>query len=90
MLLLLATLAAVNVLAYAWLLVNSDLVPYVTDNNESFSAFAHAANMFVFGIANSAALLRRRRLAANISAIRLSWANLAPPRAKVLTQSASG
>ena len=55
MLLLLATLAAVYVVAYGWLLVSLDFVPYVTDNNESCSAFAHAANMLVFGIANSAA-----------------------------------
>lgn len=53
---LLAALALVYVVIYGWLLVRSDFVPYVTDNNESFSAFAHATNMFDFGIANSAGL----------------------------------
>ena len=34
----------------------SDGVPYFTDNNETYSAYAHARNMDMFGVANNAML----------------------------------
>jgi hypothetical protein len=41
------------VIAYGWLLRSTDALPYVLDNNESFSSYIHGANMFHFGVANS-------------------------------------
>src|SRR5713226_9269408 len=38
---------------YGWLLVATDFLPYVTDNNESFSSLWHAANMYNFGVGQS-------------------------------------
>jgi len=38
------------------LLVYSDFLPYVTDNNESFSAFFHARNILQFGLSSTAGL----------------------------------
>ncbi|MBV9597050.1 MAG: hypothetical protein JOZ87_09300 [Chloroflexi bacterium] len=46
-------IALLYVVAYGWLLASSSFLPYVTDNNESFSAFFHGSNMFRFGIAGS-------------------------------------
>ena len=36
-----------------WFLINSDLLPYVFDNNESFSAFIHGSNLYHFGLSES-------------------------------------
>ena len=33
-----------------WMLLATDLLPYVMDNNESFSSLWHAANIYNFGI----------------------------------------
>jgi hypothetical protein len=41
------------VIAYGWLLASTDALPYVIDNNESFSAYFHGANMFRFGLGAS-------------------------------------
>ena len=38
------------------LLVRSDFLPYVTDNNESFSVYTHARNILKFGIGQAAGL----------------------------------
>jgi hypothetical protein len=38
---------------YGALLVDSDFLPYVVDNNESFSAFVHGKNMYEHGTASS-------------------------------------
>lgn len=38
------------------ILVSSDFLPYVTDNNESFSSFFHAKNILRFGVRASAGL----------------------------------
>jgi hypothetical protein len=34
---------------YGWFLIHTDFLPYVLDNNESFSAFVHGSNMYHFG-----------------------------------------
>jgi hypothetical protein len=41
---------------FGGILIYSDFLPYVFDNNESFSAFWHARNMYEYGIANSSGL----------------------------------
>lgn len=41
---------------YGWLLVATDFLPYVMDNNESFSSLWHAANLYNFGVENSRGL----------------------------------
>jgi hypothetical protein len=41
---------------FGGILVYSDFLPYTFDNNESFSAFWHARNMYEYGIANSSGL----------------------------------
>jgi hypothetical protein len=38
---------------YGWLLLRSGGLPYVTDNNESFSVFIHSRNLFTFGVDKS-------------------------------------
>jgi hypothetical protein len=40
-------------LVYGTLLVATDFLPYVFDNNESFSAFVHAQNLYRFGLEQS-------------------------------------
>lgn len=42
--------AAVYCLGYGWFLWYSDFLPYVLDNNETFSSLVHAANLYHFGI----------------------------------------
>lgn len=37
-------------LGYGWFLWSSDFLPYVIDNNETFSSLVHAANLYHFGI----------------------------------------
>ena len=41
------------VLFYGWLLARSDGLPYVMDNNESFSSLWHATNLYHFGLERS-------------------------------------
>ena len=41
------------VLFYGWLLARSDWLPYIMDNNESFSSLWHASNLFNFGLERS-------------------------------------
>ncbi len=43
-------LGVIYLTGYGWLLAHSDLLPYVTDNNETFSSIVHAANIYHFGI----------------------------------------
>ena len=38
---------------YGWLLLRSNFVPYVMDNNESFSSFWHASNIWHFGLSKT-------------------------------------
>lgn len=40
----------------AWMLVSSQFLPYVTDNNESFSTLVHARNVMRFGVGVTAGL----------------------------------
>lgn len=42
--------AAVYLFGYGWLLIYSDFLPYVLDNNETFSSIVHAGNMYHFGL----------------------------------------
>src|SRR5262249_54294793 len=51
-----ATLGAVIVLYVAstgWLLASTGFLPYVMDNNESFSSLVHASNLDRFGLSNA-------------------------------------
>lgn len=41
------------VLFYGWLLAKSEWLPYVMDNNESFSSLWHATNLYHFGLEHS-------------------------------------
>jgi hypothetical protein len=41
---------------FGGILLYSNFLPYTFDNNESFSAFWHARNMYEYGIANSSGL----------------------------------
>lgn len=41
-------LAVAYTLFYGWMLVSSDFLPYVMDNNESFSSYWHALNLAQF------------------------------------------
>ncbi|HYY38654.1 MAG TPA: hypothetical protein VE801_13020 [Xanthobacteraceae bacterium] len=41
---------------FGGVLIYSNFLPYTFDNNESFSAFWHARNMYEYGIANSSGL----------------------------------
>ena len=49
----LAVLLAVYAVLYGAMLVATDFVPYVLDNNESFSSLNHARNLIEFGAAKS-------------------------------------
>lgn len=49
---LLALVVAYSFL-FGWLLLSSNLLPYVFDNNESFSAFVHGSNLYHFGLSGS-------------------------------------
>ncbi len=49
----LAVVLTVYVLLYGTMLVATDFVPYVLDNNESFSSLNHARNLIEFGAAES-------------------------------------
>lgn len=49
----LAVLIAVYAVLYGAMLVATDFVPYVLDNNESFSNLNHARNLIEFGAAKS-------------------------------------
>ena len=55
-----ATYLAAALLCYfaviGWMLVRSDFLPYVTDNNESFSTLFHAKNLLRFGVRPTAGL----------------------------------
>jgi len=46
-------LAALYAVGYGSLLVYTDFLPYVFDNNESFSAFVHGSNLYHFGVEKS-------------------------------------
>lgn len=48
-----AVLIAVYAVLYGAMLVATDFVPYVLDNNESFSSLNHARNLIEFGAAKS-------------------------------------
>ncbi|RMF09324.1 MAG: hypothetical protein D6763_07920, partial [Alphaproteobacteria bacterium] len=52
----LVVLLAIYFVLYGALLVASDFVPYVFDNNESFSNLNHARNLITFGVAKSIGL----------------------------------
>ncbi|MGE3908221.1 MAG: hypothetical protein AB7K36_02635 [Chloroflexota bacterium] len=43
-------------LLYGWLLIRTDFLPYVYDNNESFSSLWHAYSLYHFDIRDSAGL----------------------------------
>jgi hypothetical protein len=43
-----AVLAVVYALVFGWLLASTDFLPYVMDNNESFSSYWHALNLAQF------------------------------------------
>ena len=45
-----AAVLLLYVVLYGWMLLATDLLPYVMDNNESFSSLWHAANIYNFGI----------------------------------------
>src|SRR5438270_726866 len=47
----LAILSVCYVILFGGLLVQTRLMPYVMDNNETFSSLTHASNMFKFGVA---------------------------------------
>ena len=49
----LIVVTVVYALIYGWLLVSTDFLPYVMDNNESFSSFWHAASLYNYGPAQS-------------------------------------
>ena len=49
----LGVLAIAYVAIYGWLLVSTSFLPYVMDNNESFSAFWHASNIYNFGVSQT-------------------------------------
>ena len=49
----LGVLALAYVAIYGWLLVSTSFLPYVMDNNESFSAFWHASNIYNFGVSQT-------------------------------------
>lgn len=42
--------------AYGALLIYTDFLPYILDNNESFSAFVHGENLYKFGLSDSLGL----------------------------------
>src|SRR5687768_5338062 len=46
-------LAVVYFALYGAFLVYADFLPYVTDNNETFSSIVHAANIYHFGVAQT-------------------------------------
>jgi hypothetical protein len=52
----LGALLALYVMTYGGLLVHTRGLPYVMDNNESFSAFVHASNLYHFPIARTVGL----------------------------------
>lgn len=45
---LLVVLLSVYAAVYGWILVSTGFMPYVMDNNESFSVLVHASNMYRF------------------------------------------
>ena len=49
----LAVLLALYALLYGGLLLATDFLPYVMDNNETFSSLWHAANLYEFGVSRS-------------------------------------
>lgn len=52
----LIALTVFYLVTYGWLLVATDGLPYVFDNNESFSSLWHARNLYYFGLERSAGL----------------------------------
>src|SRR4051812_40643697 len=54
--LFLGALMILYVVGYGTFLVASDGLPYVLDNNESFSTLQHAMNLYRFGISKSLGL----------------------------------
>src|SRR5689334_12990764 len=52
----LVLLLLLYVVAYGWILVSTDFMPYVMDNNESFSVLVHASNMQQFSFWKSCGL----------------------------------
>src|SRR5260221_13502603 len=47
---------AAYVAVFGGMLIYSDFLPFTFDNNESFSAYWHARNMYEYGIASSSGL----------------------------------
>src|SRR5260370_13395323 len=47
---------AAYVAVFGGMLIYSNFLPYTFDNNESFSAFWHARNMYEYGVASSSGL----------------------------------
>ncbi len=49
----LGTLTVVYLVVYGWLLAATDLLPYVYDNNETFSSLWHAHNLYSYDVFRS-------------------------------------
>jgi hypothetical protein len=52
----LGTLAVVYLVVYGWLLASTNLLPYVYDNNETFSSLWHAHNLYSYDLFRSRGL----------------------------------
>lgn len=52
----LSVVVAVYLVCFGALLLHSDFLPYVMDNNESFSAYFHARNLLTYDLSQSAGL----------------------------------
>lgn len=50
---LLAALIVIYAVIYGWLLISTDFLPYVMDNNETFSSLWHARSMHDFGFSKT-------------------------------------
>src|SRR5690242_13585887 len=49
----LGVLAVVYLVVYGWLLASTNLLPYVYDNNETFSSLWHAHNLYSYDLFRS-------------------------------------
>ena len=52
----LAIIGVIYVVLFGWLMVTTNGMPYVMDNNESFSSLTHAMNIVHFGVSKSVGL----------------------------------
>ena len=52
----LCAVLAAYVVGYFWFLAANDFLPYVLDNNETFSSIVHAQNLYHFGLGSSLGL----------------------------------